>query len=412
MRFDRTAWTRMFTIVFGTLIAPLAARAEGDARFQVSTLAEGFDQPIALQQAPDGRLFVAEKTGAIKVLNVTSGNVTPWAQLEVFSNGECGLLGLALHPDFAEQPYVYLFATVSNREQQIIRLRDENNVGVEPTVIRGSIPTQGSNHNGGCLRVGPDGYLYFSVGDNGQPDTSQQLTALTGKICRIALDGTVLSTNPFTTVTGAPRAVFALGFRNPFRFCFAPDGRLFVMDVGSSDAGRSEEINQVSAGDNGGWPFYEGIHAEAVALGFINPIYAYHDAGSSIGGCVVYNGSQFPADFEGNLLHLDYTSQGLFRTVLGENGVESHSLLVRGSGGVVDLAQLSDGTLVYSELLTGRLRRVRFLNGEGELVAGEAPAPEQTASPNALLGPACGQGLAPMLALGLPMRRLVRSRRK
>ncbi len=384
--------------------AAVGRAAEPGPHFEVSTLADGFDQPTALAQAPDGRLFVAQRGGAISTVDIAAAQVTPWARVDVITDGECGLLGLALHPEFETHPYVYVFATVSTVEQRILRLRDQDGIGVDEVVIRDGIPTRGFVHNGGCVRIGPDGMLYFSVGDNGQTASSQSLATLAGKICRVRVDGTVPNDNPFQTPTGAPRSVYALGLRNPFRFCFAPDGRLFVMDVGSSDEQRREEINLVGPGANLGWPLHEGIGPDAPAGGFVNPLYAYHDEGSSIAGCLIYNGSQFSSEYRGDLLHLDFTSGGLFRARLEGDRVVEHTLLVQGEGGPVDLAMLSDGTLAWCELFTGAVRCVRYIGPPDEQVAGAEPDADDAASdasPPPVLPPTslCGQGLLAMLPI-------------
>lgn len=405
------AWCAL--MAFSSLVRAGQA-GQGDVNFEVTTLAEGFSEPTALQQAPDGRVFVIERGGTVSVFDPAASQTTRWARIDVVTNGECGLLGLALHPEFPSQPYIYFFASVSIVEQQIIRLKDQAGVGVEATVIRGGIPTQGSNHNGGCVRVGPDGMIYFSVGDNGTPDSSQSLATLAGKICRIRLDGSVPDDNPFLTPTGTPRSIYALGFRNPFRFCFAADGRLFVMDVGSSDSGRREEINLVGYGTNCGWPVHEGAHPDAAAGGYTDPIYEYHDKGSSIAGCAVYDGRQFPSAYRGNLFHLDYTSHGLFRAVLDGNRVVSHELLVQGEGGPVDLTVLHDGTLAWCELFTGKVKRVRYIGPPDPADDGAPPqgdegtdvgAEVQTATPR---GGRCGEGflaaVAPLALMCLVVR--------
>lgn len=403
---------------------PALLAVTSEPNFEVTTLADGFYEPIVLLPIPGGRLLVGEKGGNIRVVDLATRQVSIWAFLNVFTNAECGLLGLALHPDFAHQPYVYVFATISKTEQQIIQLRDQGGVGVEPIEIRGSIPTEGGHHNGGGLRVGPDNMLYFSVGDNGIPPNSQSMNTLSGKVCRIGLDGTVPRDNPFTTPTGAPRAIHALGFRNPFRFCFSSDGTMFVMDVGSNADERREEIDLVTAGTNYGWPLFEGIDPDAPGQGFINPIYSYVDEGSAPAGCLVYEGIQFPREFRGNLFHLDYTSNALFRTVLDGGHVESHTIFVQDEGATVDLAMLPDGSLVYTQMLTGRVRQVSYRGppptgqpsdskSDVHVAADEldsaakeesSPAPKDSA-------PSCGQGLLALLPLAGLLSN-VRSRKK
>ena len=371
-----------------------------DAGFTVHPVVGGLDQPTALAFAPDGRLFVGEKGGTIRVVKDGTLLSDPFAKLEIWDFFESGLLGLAVDPEFATNGFLYVFVTVAADEQHIIRLRDENGVGVDATIIKDHIPSSGTFHNGGCLRIGPDKLLYFSVGDNGTRENAQDITTLAGKINRIRLDGTTPDDNPFTTVNGSPRAVFALGFRNPFRFCVAPDGRLFVMDVGSDNAERQEELNVIRAGDNGGWPLVEGI-VDPPRTEFVQPAFAYHDQGASPTGVVFYDSpAGFPAEYRGNLFHLDYTLNKLVRVRLDGDRVAFHDLFVQCEGAPVDLVLAPDGSLVYCELIGGRIMRVVF---------GDAP-PDVPVIPPAF----CGLNLPPIFivtALTLPfMRRRLRNK--
>lgn len=330
--------------------------------FVVETYAEGLNEPIAMEFAPDGRLFVAEKKGALRIVRDGALQAEPVAEIDVYIYAECGLLGLALAPDFADSGEVFLFATVSIDEQQILRLRETDGRGGEIHVVRDRLPTGGQKHNGGCLRFGADGMLYFSIGDNGDETTAQDFNSLAGKICRIQRDGATPPDNPFETPTGSPRAIWAYGLRNPFRFCFAPDGRLFVMDVGSDNEERREEINLLSAGANAGWPLAEGDSgAIGKAIGLTDPIYAYHDEGASPVGCVVYGGAAYPRRYRGNLFHLENTLNKLFRVKLDGDRVDSHTVFAECEGAPVDLVEGPDGLLYYCEIATGRIMRVAYV---------------------------------------------------
>lgn len=338
---------------------PLAnAQSNATGDFAIEVYAEGLNQPIALAWAPDGRLFIAEREGTIRIVQDGILLDEPFAQPEVYPEGEGGLLGLALSPDFANNGHVFAFATVSEKEQRILRWTDANNVGQSETVIRGNLPTTGTVHNGGCIRFAPDGTLYFSIGDIGQPENSQQIQSLAGKISRITPDGSAPADNPFVTPTGAARVVFASGFRNPFRFCFDATGRLFVMDVGSSGDAQREEINLVRPGRNYGWPEVEGFSETATADGFENPALAYFEEGSSISGCVFYESDRFPAQYAGNLFHIDFVTQAIFRAVPSGDEIVTHEHFIDLENGPVDLALGHDGNLYYTELFSGRIMRV------------------------------------------------------
>jgi len=389
--------------------------------FAIETVASGLNEPVAIEQAPDGRWFVAEKGGAVRVIRDGVAVDPPFARLDVFAEDESGLLGLALGPSFANTGHVYLFATATFDEQQIIRYTVVGDTGTLPTVIRDHLPTSGTFHNGGCLRVGPDRHLYFSIGDNGRSDNGQDMRTLAGKLCRINLDGTTPSTNPFVTPTGSHRAIYALGFRNPFRFCFAPDGSVFVADVGSSGDARFEEINHVRAGENCGWPTVEGM-AFADAGEFRTPLLAYHDEGSAITGLVYYDAEQYPASYRGNLFHLDFVSQHLFRVVLEGDAVSRHEVFADLDGGPIDLAIGNDGSLYYTELFSGSIKRIRYTLAQSTGGAGEGEPADNSGSPDAPdeppdatpistpLTPLCGNGMLLMLMfaplLGLLLRQL------
>lgn len=361
-------------VVSSASIGPAIAQDGVPAGFSLSEFATGLSQPTALAFAPDGRLFVAEKTGAIRIVDHAGLRGEPLVVIPVYDLSECGLLGLAVDPEFDQNGFLYAFATVSPDEQRILRITVEGDVAESVESLVDNLPTEGVNHDGGCLRVGLDDHLYFSIGDTGIPSLSQDMNTLAGKIGRVRLDGTVPGDNPFTTPTGSPRATYAIGFRNPFRFCFAGDGRLFVMDVGSNGDARREEVNLVAPGANHGWPEVEGIGDDS-SSGFVNPIFAYHDEGQSIAGCAVYEGDALPAEFQGNLFHLDYVSNTLFRVALDGDGVASHQPFFQGEGGTVDLAIGPDEAFYYSELISGRVMRLAYVGRGGSNSPPDDPMP-------------------------------------
>lgn len=373
--------------------------------FVVTTFVDGLDDPVAMAVAPDGRVFVTEKAGRIRV--VTRGAVLdpPFAEIEVHVDGESGLLGIALDPDYASNRYVYVFASVSSSEQRILRFVDDHNVGSDRTVIFDNIPTGGVFHCGGGLAFGPDGKLYFSNGDNANADAVQDIKSLTGKICRINADGSIPEDNPFRTPTNTPRAVWALGFRNPFRMTFAPDGRLFVFDVGSQGDERREEINLVARGDNCGWPLREGDNPPDDLAGYKPPLVAYTDDGSAITGGVYYAGTQFAEEYRGNVFHLEFVHHQVYRVVLEGDAAVSHEVLLTLEGGPVDMVQSLDGALLVAEHYAGRIVEIRDRNapppsdGAPTDVAGENdenPGLSPTVSP---APPLCGLGSGAALSL-------------
>ena len=212
--------------------------------------------PAALAAAPDGRLFYAELlTGNIRI--VKDGHVLsePFATIDDVSNHrESGLLGLALHPNFPQEPYVYAMYTVDYPEtgfpqiQRVVRFRDVESSGQDFTVLIDDLPaTTMAFHNGGRIAFGPDGKLYVSIGDTDVPDLAQDPKRLEGSILRYNPDGSIPSDNP---IPGSP--VYAIGLRNVFGFAFQPNtGFLYATDNGP---GGFDEVNKIEAGHNYGWP--------------------------------------------------------------------------------------------------------------------------------------------------------------
>jgi glucose/arabinose dehydrogenase len=382
------------------------------AGYELSTFASGFDQPISLAVAPDGRVFVGQKNGEVWTVDGVSPEPKLFLSIEVYNFSECGLLGIALDPDFASNGYIYFFATVSPDEQQILRYTDVNGLGTDATVIRAGLPTVGQLHNGGGIRIGPDRKLYFSIGDNGQPELSQQMHTFAGKICRINLDGSTPTDNPFKTPTGTPRAIFALGFRNPFRFCFAPDGRLFVMDVGSDGNNRREEINLVTPGSNGGWPLVEGVGDAEVNEPLLQPILAYSGDGTAITGCAFNTGVNFANNNEDGLFHLDFVSNTLYFASVKSETTAEHVKFMQVEGGVIELAVGPDGGLLYTEMFTGNVKQLHFLSASSgsEENPMDLDNPDDPDNPNPLAatGSPCGAGailaFLPMLSAIVVLR--------
>jgi glucose/arabinose dehydrogenase len=238
---------------------------------------DGLDGATSMAWAPDGsnRLFVATQGGAVRIVKDGVLLPTPFATVQpVLNQGETGLVGIALHPDFVHDPYVYLFATVSSSEQQIIRYTASGDSGVEKTTLVGGLPTRGANHDGGAIGVGPDGKLYWAIGDQGNgTGTNDDLATLAAKVGRANLDGTVPADNPFVDGAG-PNAdfIWARGFRNPFTFTFQPTtGLLWLNVVGAG----YEQVFVVRRGDHGGWDRYESNQPP----GFLAPVISYPSHG-------------------------------------------------------------------------------------------------------------------------------------
>ena len=260
---------------------------------QAATLPAGFTEtqipglssPTAMEIAPDGRLFVCLQGGQLRVIKNGGLLPTPFVSLNVDSNGERGLLGIAFDPNFVVNNFVYVYYTVPSnpRHNRVSRFTANGDVAVagsEFILLELDNLSSATNHNGGAIHFGPDGKLYIAVGENANSSNSQTLTNLLGKVLRINPDGTIPADNPFfATTTGNNRAIWALGLRNPFTFAFQPGtGRLFINDVGASSW---EEINDGIAGSNYGWPITEGVTGD---IRFRSPLFAYGHGTTSTTG--------------------------------------------------------------------------------------------------------------------------------
>jgi glucose/arabinose dehydrogenase len=232
--------------------------------------------------APDGsgRLFVTVKTGTVRIVKMgppPTVVATPFATISpIYTNSECGLIGIAFDPDFRENGYVYFFVTVSSSEQQILRYTAVGDVGTNKTVIMPGLPTAGVNHDGGGIGFGADGRLYWSIGDNGSGlGVDANLTSLASKVSRANVEGTAPKDNPFND---GPLGVnndyiWARGFRNPFTLTFQPTtGKLWVDVAGTL----YEQIFAVGSGEHAGWNDYENNQP----AGFLPPSIKYRTNGT------------------------------------------------------------------------------------------------------------------------------------
>lgn len=287
--------------------------------FSDTTLVTGLADPSAMAFAPDGRLFVCEQTGALRVLNGSSLLPTPFVTLKVDARGERGLLGVAFDPDFAANHYVYVYYTVPGRRGVAAHNRVSRFTANADVTARRSekilvdLPdlTSATNHNGGALAFGPDGKLYVGVGENNDGSNAPDITTRLGKILRVNPDGSLPTDNPFPRARGSNHAIWAIGLRNPFSIAFqSTTGRLFINDVGEHTY---EEIDEGVAGSNYGWPATEGPTRRTR---YRAPLFAYaHGDGPTTGDAIVgaafytpANGRTFPRNYAGDYFFADLTS--------------------------------------------------------------------------------------------------------
>src|SRR5262245_29851690 len=237
MTIIRTARRRQFArfVFFLLAVAPApVAAATLPFGFRETQLASGLSSPTAMAFAPDGRLFVCQQGGSLRVIKNGVLLPAPFVSLTVNSSGERGLLGVAIDPNFASNQFVYLYYTattpaIHNRISRFTASGDVAAAGSEVVLLDLNDLSTFTNHNGGALNFGPDGKLYAAVGENANAANSQTLNNLLGKILRINANGSIPTDNPFFgSATGSNRAIWALGLRNPFTFAFNAAGtRMF-----------------------------------------------------------------------------------------------------------------------------------------------------------------------------------------
>jgi glucose/arabinose dehydrogenase len=343
---------RILTIVMLSVpvVASAATVPEG---FTESLLAGGLSAPTAMAIAPDGRIFVCEQRGRLRVIKDGVLLATPFLSLDVDSSGERGLLGVAFDPAFATNHYVYVYYTALSptRHNRVSRFTANGDVAVsgsEAQLLNLNTLSTATNHNGGALHFGADGLLYIAVGDNNNGANAQSFSNLFGKILRINANGTIPTSNPFySSTSGTNRAIWARGLRNPYTFAFDPgSSRMFINDVGES---HWEEIDDGVAGANYGWPDTEGATSDPR---FRGPRYTYNHSSGALTGCAITGGTfyspasaTFPASYRGDYFFADYCA-GWIASLDPVNG-NAVSVFATGGDAIVDLSVDSAGALYY-----------------------------------------------------------------
>lgn len=333
--------------------------------FTDTQVAAGLTSPTAMDIAPDGRVFVSQQGGVIRVIKNGALLSTPFYSLpNVVSNEERGFLGIELDPNFAQNSYVYVYYTTSEggTHNRLARLTANGDVaagGSLTTLV--DLPAIGTAiwHMGGAIHFGADGKLYLGVGDHQQPAQAQSLTSVFGKLLRLNPDGSIPTDNPFyNQTTGIFRAIWARGFRNPYTFDIQrTTGKIYVNDVGQETY---EEVNLGVAGANYGWPNSEGPNNTS---GFTAPAYYYnHNTGAfAVTGGAFYNPttSQFPSQYVGKYFFADLTGNWLKTLDPNNNSVANFAT---GLSAPVDVDVAPDGSIYYLQrtgsISNGSVRKI------------------------------------------------------
>ncbi|MBM4297171.1 MAG: PQQ-dependent sugar dehydrogenase, partial [Deltaproteobacteria bacterium] len=279
---------------------PASAATNLPSGFEDLTVVTGLSSPTAMQFAPDGRLFVAQQGGSLRVIKNGALLPAPFVTLTVNSSGERGLLGIAFDPNFQSNQYLYLVytATTPAIHNRVSRFKANGDVADTPhgevVLLDFDNLSSATNHNGGALHFGEDGKLYVAHGDNATASHSQTLANLLGKVIRMNPvpdpAAQIPTDNPFyNSASGKNRLIWTLGLRNPFTFAVQPgSGRIFINDVGG---GSREEINEGLPGRNFGWPTTEGYFSSTTYPQFTNPVYAYAHSGTTPSSCAITGGT-------------------------------------------------------------------------------------------------------------------------
>jgi glucose/arabinose dehydrogenase/peptidoglycan/xylan/chitin deacetylase (PgdA/CDA1 family) len=417
-------------IILAVLMNPIMASALPSG-FETQVVASGLNSPTTISFSPDGRIFVAEKNGAVRVIK--NGALLPDPLItisDVNTYGDRGLIGMAIDPNFSQNGYLYLAYTYENtpglsfsgiKTSRVIRVTVVGDIAQESSkvVILGSVGGNAStpscdnypvtsdciasdapSHTIGGLRFGTDGKLYVATGDGAHfdyPDTrslrAQNLDSLAGKVLRINTDGTAPNDNPF--YNGNPNAnrskVYAYGFRNMFRFNFRPSNNsLYGGDVGWSTY---EEINKIIPGGNYGWPCKEGAVITpgglgCTAIGAIDPIYVYaHDtngAGSVTAGSFP-TGSAYPSSYANTYFFGDYAQNWIKTMTVNSSDVpqviSNFGVAADGTNGPVEFVTGPEGNIYFLSIYTGELKKITHTSGNRQPIVSISATPTSGLAP-------------------------------
>src|SRR5436190_2563628 len=388
-------------------IASLFASVYSDAQtyptsFQQVLVANGISNPTVMEFAPDGRLFVAQQTGALRIIENGVLLATPAITLSVNSSGERGLLGIAFDPNFTTNHFIYLYYTLSSAaNNRISRFTMNGNTivtGSESVVLNLDPLSSATNHNGGTIQFGPDGKLYVGVGENANPPNSQSLDTYHGKILRINSDGSVPAGNPFTGGTAQRQRVWEYGMRNPYTLSIQPGtGRIFVNDVGQNTW---EEVNDcTTGGGNYGWPTAEGVSSNS---DFTNPIYTYMH-GSGVGfGCAITGGtffnptsSNYPSQYTGRYFFLDFCNNWIDMLTLSGTTATRTNFASSIAGSPVGITTGPDGNLYFLSRANSAVYKITFTGSNAPVITTQ-PQSISVAEGNAASFSVTANGLQPL----------------
>jgi len=341
--------------------------------FKVEVLTEDLDHPWGVTKLPDGRFLITERRGTLRILENARLLPDPVRGVpEVRAKGQGGLLDVALHPDYAQNGWIYLAYSKPFEKgalTAIVRGRLKGNDFVDVETIfdpPADEATEGGNHFGCRMQFDGKGYLFFTIGDRGDVTTpennAQKLTNVKGKIHRIHDDGRIPEDNPFVNQAGARPTIWAYGIRNAQGLAFDKNtGHLWETEHGPRGG---DELNLIKKGLNYGWPIvtyginYSGTTiAEHTEQEGMEPPVIQWTPSIAASGLAIYNGDAFPK-WKGNLFAGGLAHQKIIRLALEGDKVTSQEILLEKTGRVRDVRAFDDGYLYVLYDQPGKLVRL------------------------------------------------------
>jgi aldose sugar dehydrogenase len=300
----------------------------------VEIIAQGLQAPRSIDISKDGRIFVSEKRGSIRVVDNGTLLTEPVGDIKAENIGDAGLLGLTLHPNFTQNHLFYVYYTYSNSTglfNKVLMLKESNNRIIDSKTILDGIPGD-DYRDGGRIKFGPDGKLYVSTGDASIPEQSQDLDSLAGKILRTNEDGTIPQDNPFSN-----SPVYAYGFRNVQGLAWAPNsGALYSSDQGGAG---NDEINLISPGKNYGWPHEECNSSDDEDNRYTPPLLCFNPSLEPSGIAFAFSNK---LGYQNHLIVATLKGSHL-RDIDFDSG--SQNTILVGYGRIIDLVESEDGSI-------------------------------------------------------------------
>jgi glucose/arabinose dehydrogenase len=359
---------RLYLLLSLTFYVFSAAAQTLPSGFTRTEVGGAISSPTVMAFAPDGRIFVAQQTGELRVIKNGQMLPTPFVTLTVNSLGERGLIGIAFDPEFTTNKYIYLYYTTAtpvlhNRISLFTANGDVALAGSEHIVLELDPLSGATNHNGGALAFGRDGKLYVAIGENANGAYAQNVDIYHGKLLRINKDGSAPPDNPFTTGSEQRKRVWSYGLRNPYTISIhSSTGRILVNDVGQNT---TEEVNDATTGGrNFGWPFTEGNTTNPV---YVSPIFKYEHTGPQPIGCAITGGTfyphantNWPSIYKGKYFFMDYCGNWIYYFDPLIAGATSTQFGLNTGGASVALTVGPDGSLYYLSRGNSRLYKISY----------------------------------------------------